>query len=696
MRKFLRFSLVALFAVLGMSNAMAEDIIWQEDWTGWTAKIVPTADEKCPDNYSFVGTVTNTDGSFKSGTTIFDESLAGGTAPELMIAKSAGSFTATVSLGGKTGDFILTFLTNRNDLKVEVTGGTLGDKKRSGNSDSYAITDVTETSLTIKFYMTSNSNARLDNIKLYQGTAKQNPGLSWGKASASVEFENEDDYEKYLPKLQNPNELTLSCTSSDETVATVTNDGTISVHAAGKTTLTASFEGNDDYEAQTVTCELTVTVKKADAELAFSEEEVTVTLGDDFTAPTLTNPHAVEVVYSSSKTEVAEVDATTGEVTIKAAGTTKITAKVPSTNEEYDGSASYTINVNEAAGTDISNTPETAYTVAKAYELIDAGEGLDTEVYVTGKISKIDKFDDTDKYITYWISDDGTTTKQFECYKGKGLNGADFAAATDLKVGATVIVKGKMKKYNTIYEFDAGNVLVSYDESTAGGDPEEIDATIAGLYSYTAATSNIKLTINNGKVVYVDGKSVYVRDGEKAILFYDCGLTLPVNATVSGTVSVDLDIYKGLHEVKKNSKTSADNLTITESSEEAAPVEATFDKLASKDYTNDLIIIKNQSVIEDDGKWYIQNGDAKIQLFKKNADYSSYVSDTKKYDIIAIATVYNSNAQLTPISFSETTGIQNLTIDADANAPMYNLKGERVDANYRGVVIKAGKKTIQK
>lgn len=42
------------------------------------------------------------------------------------------------------------------------------------------------------------------------------------------------------------------------------------------------------------------------------------------------------------------------------------------------------------------------------------------------------------------------------------------------------------------------------------------------------------------------------------------------------------------------------------------------------------------------------------------------------------------------------TGIQNLTIESDVNAPMYNLKGERVDANYRGVVIKGGKKTIQK
>ena len=42
------------------------------------------------------------------------------------------------------------------------------------------------------------------------------------------------------------------------------------------------------------------------------------------------------------------------------------------------------------------------------------------------------------------------------------------------------------------------------------------------------------------------------------------------------------------------------------------------------------------------------------------------------------------------------TGISALTIDTDVNAPMYNLKGERVDANYRGVVIKGGKKTIQK
>ena len=41
-------------------------------------------------------------------------------------------------------------------------------------------------------------------------------------------------------------------------------------------------------------------------------------------------------------------------------------------------------------------------------------------------------------------------------------------------------------------------------------------------------------------------------------------------------------------------------------------------------------------------------------------------------------------------------GITPATTEINANAPMYNLKGERVDQNYRGVVIQNGVKRIQK
>lgn len=44
-----------------------------------------------------------------------------------------------------------------------------------------------------------------------------------------------------------------------------------------------------------------------------------------------------------------------------------------------------------------------------------------------------------------------------------------------------------------------------------------------------------------------------------------------------------------------------------------------------------------------------------------------------------------------------TSNINGITIDdADANAPVYNLAGQKVSESYKGVVIKAGKKFVQK
>lgn len=252
------YSIIKLFMLTVMAlfagNVMAEDIIWSEDFSSFLDGDVPAGG-----TYQYVceGTVFNDDGSVKSGTKIYGTAnLAGGTAPELLVAKSNGSFSATVALGGKSGDMTLQFKTNRNDLNVEVTGATLGEKVRSGNTDTYALTGASGT-LTIKFFMTANSNARLDDIKLFQGQGLKPAGLSWGKASTSVTLGDETSYAN-LPTLTNENNLTVTCTSSDEAVAKVSNDGVITIVGAGKATITASFAGNSEYEAQTVSIEVTV------------------------------------------------------------------------------------------------------------------------------------------------------------------------------------------------------------------------------------------------------------------------------------------------------------------------------------------------------------------------------------------------------------------------------------------------------
>ena len=86
---------------------------------------------------------------------------------------------------------------------------------------------------------------------------------------------------------------------------------------------------------------------QVDANLSFSPTSLKVRLGKPFTAPTLTNENSVAVVYSSSNTDVADVNAETGAVTLKAAGETTITAAVPESNTSYYGSASYTLTVEE-------------------------------------------------------------------------------------------------------------------------------------------------------------------------------------------------------------------------------------------------------------------------------------------------------------------------------------------------------------
>ncbi len=90
-------------------------------------------------------------------------------------------------------------------------------------------------------------------------------------------------------------------------------------------------------------------VYKQNVTMAFNPTEVTATIREDFTEPTLTTtPANLTVTYSSSEQTVATIDATTGEVTPVAAGTTVITATFAGDNSYNSGSATYTLTVSEA------------------------------------------------------------------------------------------------------------------------------------------------------------------------------------------------------------------------------------------------------------------------------------------------------------------------------------------------------------
>lgn len=120
----------------------------------------------------------------------------------------------------------------------------------------------------------------------------------------------------------------------------------------------------------------------------------------------------------------------------------------------------------------IANTKETAYTVEQVIALIDAGVGLSTPVYVKGVVSKIvTPYSAQYKNISFNVSDDGAVNSpQFQFFRNQKDAKNTYPEDPNILVGASVIGYGTLTKYNTTYEFKAGNYLVEYIAPTLAGD----------------------------------------------------------------------------------------------------------------------------------------------------------------------------------------------------------------------------------
>lgn len=157
---------------------------------------------------------------------------------------------------------------------------------------------------------------------------------------------------------------------------------------------------------------------------------------------------------------------------------------------------------------DITNTAETAYTIAKAKELIDAGEGLSESVYVKGIVSQAsEKLDPTYGSLSYYISDDGKTGNELQVYGGLSFEGKKFTSVDDIKVGDVVVVYGKLKKFKTTYELDLNNILISQNGTATG---------ITNITTEEAA-KNAPVYNLAGQKVTKAYKGVVIKNGKKMI-----------------------------------------------------------------------------------------------------------------------------------------------------------------------------------
>jgi hypothetical protein len=309
---------------------------------------------------------------------------------------------------------------------------------------------------------------------------------------------------------------------------------------------------------------------RVNANLSFSETSVKARLGKAFTAPTLTNENGAPVVYSSSETTVAEVNAETGAVTLKAAGTTTITAAVPESNTSYKGSASYTLTVEELATVNTFPFSETfANTFGKfLVEDVSLADGLS---YVWSKNSGYAKASayagGTDYAAESWLISplfDLTNTNEPSFVFEHATNFfTDLAAAKqEVTVWVRIGEAGEWNQLVVAYPKELGWTFVSSGSVDLS---EFIGKTIQIGFKYTSDAKAGTWEIKNFKVI--DGQSAELAfSKEKASVILGAEspeyptLTNPHNVTVtyssSDTNVAEIDATTGAITPKADGKTT--------------------------------------------------------------------------------------------------------------------------------------------
>lgn len=163
----------------------------------------------------------------------------------------------------------------------------------------------------------------------------------------------------------------------------------------------------------------------------------------------------------------------------------------------------------KAETVDITNTLETAYSVSKCIELIDAGKGLENKVYIKGIVCAPYK----DMFIdlsygnaTFFISEDGNAeSQQFEIFRGYDFGGAKFTEEK-IKLGDEVVFYGTLTKYNTTYETNQGAELILLNGKG-----------VEGISSITADAQNGIVYDLAGRRVNRAQSGLYIVNGKKVI-----------------------------------------------------------------------------------------------------------------------------------------------------------------------------------
>lgn len=400
-------------------------------------------------------------------------------------------------------------------------------------------------------YYSSNSN-----VQIYKKQVVES-GVKFTNISAKADLNGYNGEAVAYGQLENPNNLPITYTSSNPYVATVDANGKVTLKSWGKTTIIASYPGNDQYKPATTSYELNVINSNEDYEERYVEfvsgtdNGTTGDIAGGFTSDEI-NKDGVKVYcsrasfasnpYRFNGTSTSTISVEKGNIVrieIVGDGLTKL---VKNGEGEYNITNNNFVWTGSTKSVSFKNNKTLAdYAAATNIRVYVEYPNVKTFVYNENKANNIEAWENSDitlnrtlvadKWNTlcvpFAISEEeikanfgeGTLVEKLDAVNGNTVN---FADATSIEAGVPYLIKPTVA--GTTYTFNGKDV--SADAPKTEGNA---DVTFQGIYSPTDIT-------NGGTVkaagVTEDGKVLFVNADSQTNAFR-CFFTLNDNATIS-------------------------------------------------------------------------------------------------------------------------------------------------------------------
>ena len=249
---------------------------------------------------------------------------------------AAVTITKTLVIDRKTAEITFNTLAQKTFNDADFTPGATSNHTESSitySSNNTAVATIVNGMIHIVGAGTATITAAQDQSTNYLAAVSQNQSLTVNKDFGVISFDVIPDQEFGNPDLApgataNHTESTIIYSSDDSTVATITSDGKIHITGSGTTTIRAALAESANYLAAAAKS-ATLSVGRQKPLISFNDLPVGKTYGDlPFTASAADNNSDVNtnVTFSSSNSQVAAINANTGEITINGAGEVVITA----------------------------------------------------------------------------------------------------------------------------------------------------------------------------------------------------------------------------------------------------------------------------------------------------------------------------------------------------------------------------------